>query len=55
MNHLFELVANSLAHFPNSPPDQELEAMLPHSSLKDAVAVRALPHRDLLGWIGAAR
>lgn len=34
---------------------QELEAMLPHSSLKEAVAVRALPHRDLLGWIGAAR
>ena len=42
-------------NFPIPPPDQELEAMLPHSSLKEAVAVRALPHRDLLGWIGAAR
>ena len=34
---------------------QELQALLPVRSLKDAVKVRALPHRDLLGWVGAAR
>ena len=25
------------------------------ASLKQALKVRALPHRDLLGWVGAAR
>jgi len=34
---------------------QELEALLPVRTLKDALKVRALPHRDILGWVGAAR
>merc|ERR1712038_595389 len=34
---------------------QELESLLPVASLKQALKVRALPHRDLLGWVGAAR
>jgi len=34
---------------------QELEALLTESDLKEAVKVRALPNRDLLGWVGAAR
>merc|ERR1719180_313423 len=34
---------------------QELEGLLPHRSLKEALKVRALPHRDMLGWVGAAR
>merc|ERR1719184_233651 len=34
---------------------QELEGLLPVRSLKEALKVRALPHRDMLGWVGAAR
>ena len=34
---------------------QELEGLLPVRSLKEALKVRALPHRDILGWVGAAR
>merc|ERR1719367_1963484 len=34
---------------------QELEGLLPVRTLKEALKVRALPHRDLLGWVGAAR
>merc|ERR1712032_1435371 len=34
---------------------QELEGLLPMRSLKEALKVRALPHRDMLGWVGAAR
>ena len=34
---------------------QELEGLLPVRTLKEAVKVRALPHRDMLGWVGAAR
>ena len=36
-------------------PFQELEGLLPVRSLKEALKVRALPHRDMLGWVGAAR
>ena len=38
-----------------SNPFQELEGLLPVRSLKEALKVRALPHRDMLGWVGAAR
>jgi len=34
---------------------QELEGLLPVRTLKEALKVRALPHRDILGWVGAAR
>ena len=43
----------SSTHF--TLPFQELEGLLPHRSLKEALKVRALPHRDMLGWVGAAR